>query len=239
MGDYDRLAILKSEYPVKATLQERARAVSCRPVISIGVVTEHEVLGEGLRAILGRQSANDVTLVGRVLDDAQRVGTSTDVLVVEASLLAPSPRFALTDLAQACPSAAVLVVCRRLEAEHAHLLLAAGAHGVVPMTACADAILAATACVSRGSRFVPDELRAAVTERMLDDGDPRFLRLSERELEVFDRLAEGLTAQQIADDMFLSVSTVRKHLQNSYGKLGVHGRTAALREFARLNGSAA
>jgi len=52
--------------------------------------------------------------------------------------------------------------------------------------------------------------------------------LSERELEVLQLVAQGLTNQQIAERLFLSLSTVKWHTHNIYGKLGVRGRTPAL-----------
>jgi LuxR family maltose regulon positive regulatory protein len=52
--------------------------------------------------------------------------------------------------------------------------------------------------------------------------------LSERELEVLELLAEGLTNREIASRLFLSLNTVKAHTRNIYGKLGVHNRTQAV-----------
>jgi LuxR family maltose regulon positive regulatory protein len=52
--------------------------------------------------------------------------------------------------------------------------------------------------------------------------------LSERELEVLELIAEGLTNQEIASRLFLSLHTIKVHARNSYGKLGVHNRTQAI-----------
>jgi LuxR family maltose regulon positive regulatory protein len=52
--------------------------------------------------------------------------------------------------------------------------------------------------------------------------------LSERELEVLLLFAEGLTNQEIASRLFLSLNTVKAHSSNIYGKLGVHSRTQAV-----------
>jgi LuxR family maltose regulon positive regulatory protein len=51
--------------------------------------------------------------------------------------------------------------------------------------------------------------------------------LSERELEVLELIAQGLTNREIASRLFLSVHTIKAHSRNIYGKLGVHNRTEA------------
>jgi LuxR family maltose regulon positive regulatory protein len=52
--------------------------------------------------------------------------------------------------------------------------------------------------------------------------------LSEREREVLQLIAEGLSNREIAQELFLSISTVKVHTYNIYGKLGVHSRTQAV-----------
>jgi LuxR family maltose regulon positive regulatory protein len=52
--------------------------------------------------------------------------------------------------------------------------------------------------------------------------------LSERELQVLHLVADGLSNQEIADALILAVGTVKAHVHNIYGKLGVHGRTQAI-----------
>jgi LuxR family maltose regulon positive regulatory protein len=52
--------------------------------------------------------------------------------------------------------------------------------------------------------------------------------LSERELEVLQLIAEGLTNPEIASDLYLALNTVKAHTRNIYGKLGAHSRTQAV-----------
>jgi ATP/maltotriose-dependent transcriptional regulator MalT len=52
--------------------------------------------------------------------------------------------------------------------------------------------------------------------------------LSERELEVLQLIAEGLTNPEIASRLFLALNTVKTHSSSIYGKLGVHSRTQAV-----------
>jgi LuxR family maltose regulon positive regulatory protein len=52
--------------------------------------------------------------------------------------------------------------------------------------------------------------------------------LSEREIEVLQLIAEGLTNREIASRLFLSLNTVKAHTRNIYGKLGIHNRAQAV-----------
>jgi LuxR family maltose regulon positive regulatory protein len=62
---------------------------------------------------------------------------------------------------------------------------------------------------------------------MQSDGGP-IEGLSERELEVLRFIAAGLSNKKITEELFISMSTVKTHLRNIYGKLNVHSRTEAI-----------
>jgi LuxR family maltose regulon positive regulatory protein len=87
--------------------------------------------------------------------------------------------------------------------------------------------------------FVGDLLGGAPPEPVRDR--PAFMPaplvepLSERELEVLGLVAEGLSNREIADKLFLSVGTVKTHIHNIYGKLGVTGRPQAIVRGRELN----
>ncbi|RDB07094.1 response regulator transcription factor [Runella aurantiaca] len=58
---------------------------------------------------------------------------------------------------------------------------------------------------------------------------PTAFDLSEREVEILEKIAEGLTYQQIGDKLFISAKTVRKHTENIYLKLHVHSKLDAVK----------
>ena len=62
---------------------------------------------------------------------------------------------------------------------------------------------------------------------LLPRPSPLVEPLSERELEVLGLVAQGLTNREIAERLFITVGTVKTHVHNIYGKLGVRGRTQA------------
>jgi LuxR family maltose regulon positive regulatory protein len=99
----------------------------------------------------------------------------------------------------------------------ARLLYEAVARGVAPDYA---RRLLATFPVAEPEQTDPSKTQAPKSELV----EP----LSERELEVLQLVAEGLTNQEIASRLFLSLNTVKAHTRNIYGKLGVNSRTQAV-----------
>ncbi len=105
------------------------------------------------------------------------------------------------------------------------------------------AILAASA---EGRAMTPTQVLAEVEAGVplpperhpLGSGDPRgpaaSLGLTPRELDVLRLVAEGLSDRAIAEALFVGPATVRAHLTNAYGKLGVGSRTAAVAAARRL-----
>jgi LuxR family maltose regulon positive regulatory protein len=75
--------------------------------------------------------------------------------------------------------------------------------------------------------FSTDEQTQAETTTSQVDQSKLIEPLSERELEVLQRIAEGLTNREIGDKLYLSLNTVKVHTRNIYGKLGVNNRTQA------------
>ena len=76
--------------------------------------------------------------------------------------------------------------------------------------------------------FVKNLLAALRLFQIAKSDNSLFERLSERELEVLRFIASGLTNKKTSEELFISVSTVKTHLQNIYGRLNVHSRTEAI-----------
>jgi DNA-binding NarL/FixJ family response regulator len=120
----------------------------------------------------------------------------------------------------------ILVLTAYDEAAYIHALLDAGADGFVLKTAELSELLKAIHEVTVGRKaFHPDDLKRAEqysdTSMMVED-------LTEREVEVLQSAAQGLTNKQIGKQLFISDRTVQGHLQNIYQKLGVTTRTEAV-----------
>lgn len=112
--------------------------------------------------------------------------------------------------------------------------MSVGVDGYVPKTAPTDEVIQALGVVSQGGSF----LSPGVARRMMDLASGRGIEpaatLTEREMEILQYLAKGFRSQEIADELYLSVKTVKNHLTNVYAKLNVETAAQAVAEAYRL-----
>lgn len=106
--------------------------------------------------------------------------------------------------------------------------VAAGAHGYLTRLAGPDAVCAAVEAVARGRAVLDGAAQDALVRCIRDRATPVRQDLSEREREVLELTAQGLSAPRIAAELHLSPTTVKSHLHGAYGKLGVSDRAAAV-----------
>jgi len=76
--------------------------------------------------------------------------------------------------------------------------------------------------------YVNKLLSAFQVDKLIQTQDGLVEQLSDRELEVLRLIAAGLSNKKITEELFISLSTVKTHLRNIYGKLNVHSRTEAI-----------
>jgi two-component system nitrate/nitrite response regulator NarL len=87
--------------------------------------------------------------------------------------------------------------------------------------------------VARGRTVLPPGLSAGLADEIRQRARPRGPLLSERERQVLQAFARGLSVPQVAAELFLAPSTVKTHTQHLYEKLGVSDRAAAVAEAMR------
>lgn len=130
---------------------------------------------------------------------------------------------------------AVLLLSGSEDPERLYTALAAGVSGYLLKTSEHAEICDAIAAVARGEVVFSPELHAALAQdiRAREQQAERPF-LTDREQEILRLTAAGRSAAQIAADLYLSVPTVRTHLQNAYQKLDVSDRAAAVAKAMRL-----
>jgi two-component system nitrate/nitrite response regulator NarL len=110
--------------------------------------------------------------------------------------------------------------------------LTAGGAGYLSKAASAEEIRAAVIKVAEGEAVLPSDIGTDLASTLRDRGDTGA-RLTARELGVLELIAEGESANVIAQRLHLAVPTVKTHIQNLYAKLGVNDRGSAVAESMR------
>jgi two-component system invasion response regulator UvrY len=197
-------------------------------MIRIGIVDDHAIVRTGLRQFLSDHVDLRVTGEGASGRDALEMarGGEVDVLLLDISMPDQSGVDALAAIKARFPTLPVLILSGFPEAHYATTLLRQGASGYLNKECDPDEIANAIRLVARGRRYISP----AVAEQLADSvvggsgagaapDKPLHEALSEREFQVFLRLAQGETVGHIAEALFLSVKTVSTYRTRVLEKL--------------------
>jgi DNA-binding NarL/FixJ family response regulator len=173
---------------------------------SVGIVSHQEVLGKGLVAMLAEHP-------GRAfLTDA----SDADVVLYDVLGLHRSEG---EDLDEILGREAVIVVAisRDLRPDLRARALAKGAHGWVSMSVRSDELIDAVEAAAWGAPLPGPGDRLG-----------RDVGLTDREVEVLSLVTQGLSNNEIAERLFLSINSVKSYIRSAYAKIGVRSRTQAV-----------
>ncbi len=193
-------------------------------MIRVLLVDDHAVVRMGFRLLLQSQSQTSVIAEADSGELAcQRYQElSPDVVVMDLAMPGMGGLEALRRMLSRDPRARILMLSAHDDLMHARRALREGALGFLSKRSAPEALLEAVSAVASGQRYID---KALAQQLALDDieGGAKSVteRLSEREFDVFIRLARGATVQRIAEDLNLSPSTVGTHLYNVKQKLRV------------------
>ena len=201
--------------------------------VTVLLVDDHSLIREGLRRAF--EQTEDLEVVGEA-------GSVDEALAAVRNL---SPQVAVIDVNLGDGNG--IELCKRLRAQHAgmglvvltmyegdeHLLgaLEAGASGFVLKSApVTEVINAARQAAMAPTSFTAHDLAGAMRRRVLE---PQ-VRLTPREHEILQHLADGVSVAVLAKRLYISPSTAKTHMSKLYEKLGAQNRTQAIMEAVRL-----
>jgi two-component system, NarL family, response regulator DevR len=203
-------------------------AMASRP-IRVMIADDHDVLATSLMTVLDQE--DDIVGVGVAGTLAQAramvVSAAPDVLLLDHRMPDGDGVAAIPDLLGLRPGLRIAVLTA---SPGDHLLvqaLTAGASGFVSKTRSLAEVAATVRAAAAGEAVVSPELLARLLPR-LHGGAAQQQQLTEREREVLDLVAEGLSNAAIAERLVVSVHTVRNHIANLSAKLGAHSKLEAL-----------
>ena len=193
-------------------------------MIRVLLVDDHAVVRTGFRLLLQSQSDISVVAEAHSGETACQIYSEVtpDVVVMDLGMPGMGGLEALRRIRARHSAARVLALSAHDDPMHARRALREGALGFLSKRSAPEALIDAIATVAAGRRYIDPGLaqRLALAEIEGAARSP-IEHLSEREFEVFIRLAGGATVQKIAEDLKLSASTIGTHLYNIKQKLGV------------------
>ncbi|MDQ8183765.1 response regulator transcription factor [Pelagicoccus sp. SDUM812005] len=191
--------------------------------IRILLVDDHIVLRMGL--VTATNGEPDMEIVGEAENGAEALEafreTNPDVVVLDLRMPEMNGFETIRLIKKESPSARILVFSNYADGDEVLQAFREGALGFVVKEMPLEQLLDGIRKVNKGEQFMPPEISARLSSRVVS-------QLSPRELEVLSLVARGLSNKEIANELHLVEGTVKVHLTNILSKLGVSDRTQAI-----------
>ena len=191
--------------------------------IRILLVEDHEVVRQGLAALLSSEETLEVA--GAVGDGEAAISAyrqlRPDITLMDLRLPKLGGAEAITRIRDEFPDARVIVLTTFDGDEDIFRALQAGARAYLLKGMPLDELLATIRTVHSGRSHLPPDVAEKLAGRVSSQN------LTGRELEVLERIVAGRANKEIAADLSISEATVKSHVNNLLGKLGVADRTHA------------
>ena len=195
--------------------------------LRVAIADDHRLMLTGLRTALTR--APDIELVGEAGTGkgivAIALKAKPDVVLLDLRMPDGDGLWALKEIRRESPDTKVIVLSMFDDHQHVNQAINDGAAGYIVKTIDPDDLPAAIRQTVQGTVF---SARAVLDPRKANQRGPDQL-ITDRELEILQHVAEGLSNAQIAKALWVTEQTVKFHLSNVYRKLGVSNRTKASR----------
>ena len=209
------------------------------PPLRVMLVDDHEIVRDGIRAMLESQDDIVVTseagTVRDAIDEAAR--TRPDVIVMDVRLSDGSGIEATREIRAARPATKVLMLTSFADDEALFASIMAGASGYVLKQVKSGDLLHAIRSVGAGDSLLDPTMTTAVLDRLRKGkqlmGDEKLARLSPQEERILQQIADGKTNKEIGDDLNLAEKTVKNYVSSILSKLEVARRAEAAAYLAR------
>jgi DNA-binding NarL/FixJ family response regulator len=206
-------------------------------MITILIADDHAVVAEGLKHLIEAQT--DMQVIAIVPDGREAVRQCEemrpDVVIMDLSMPELNGADATRAILEHDPERRVIVLSMYADHEYVRRALKAGALGYVVKRSAAKDVVDAIRAVHAGQRYISPLVADAVSDTPPAGKEDRLARLSTREREVLQLLAEGKTGTEIAQRLSLSPKTVETYRARLVEKLGIRD-VAGLVRFAIQRG---
>ncbi|RSI06704.1 response regulator transcription factor [Streptococcus sanguinis] len=196
--------------------------------MKILLVDDHQMVRLGLKSYLELQ--DDIAEVSEAVNGKegveQALADRPDVIIMDIVMPEMNGIEATLAILKEWPEAKILILTSYLDNEKIYPVLDAGAHGYMLKTSSAEEILRAVKKVAKGEFAIETEVSKKVEYHR--NHIELHEDLTARERDILGLLAKGYENQRIADELFISLKTVKTHVSNILSKLEVSDRTQAV-----------
>jgi DNA-binding NarL/FixJ family response regulator len=202
-------------------------------IIRILLVDDHQILREGLRALLDDEV--DLRVVAQAGTGAEAIRLAAelvpDVAVVDLGLPDMNGLEVLRTIRECTPQVRLVVLSMHTERNFVLQAITIGCDGYVPKSSAHTSLLQAVRTVHAGDRFLHPRVATVVMDSLAHSASEsdRFQALSEREREVLKLTAHGYISREIGELMNLSPKTVETYRQRAMEKLALEHRSDLVR----------
>ena len=196
---------------------------------------DHTLFRKGIRSML--EEMPDVEVVGEAATGREAVDKACalvpDVILMDIKMPEITGIEATRQVLQENPHIGIILVTMYDDPESAFAGMRAGARGYVLKEAEPEELRRAVEAAQRGEVMLCPIIASKVLEHFRDDPRPAvqplpYEHLTQRELEVLQLAADGLTNKEIAERLFITEKTTKNHISNIFSKLNVNDRTQAV-----------
>jgi DNA-binding NarL/FixJ family response regulator len=206
--------------------------------IHIFIVDDNRLLREGLVAMLAEQE--DMVVVGaaesglKVLEQIKDL--HPDVALIDIGMPGKDGIEVTQELRQNLPEVKVIILGMPDLTDEIMACIEAGATGYVVKEASFEYLVETIRSANRGESFCSPRMAASLFSRVAElvgEQIPRsYIKLTPREVEIINKIAEGLSNKEVAQRLCVEVQTVKNHVHNILDKLQLHNRLEAV-QYAR------
>ncbi|AKR08583.1 two-component system response regulator yvqC [Bacillus cereus BAG1X2-3] len=200
-------------------------------MIKVLLVDDHEMVRMGVSAYLSTQP--DIEVVGEAENGKKgselALQLRPDIILMDLVMDEMDGVEATRAIIQEWPEAKIVVVTSFLDDEKLYPVIEAGATSYLLKTSRASDIADAVRATYDGETVLEPKVTGKMMSRMRQKKEqPLHDDLTEREFEILLLIAEGKSNQEIADELFIALKTVKTHVSNILNKLNVSDRTQAV-----------
>lgn len=189
----------------------------------IVIADDHQLFRNGIKALLASKAhlqvvgeAGDVNTLNQWLGKNE-----ADILLLDISLPDGNGLKMLEELKENYAGLKIIMLTMHDEAQYVVQSIRKGADGYLLKDSDENELLAAIKAVSNGKKYFKDKVSELILEDIVTDAKPKKQIISDREKEIVQLVAKGLTTKEIADQLFVSIRTVETHRGKIMKKLKV------------------